>query len=150
MSTRSKAKVPPSVAAEVQKDIDDAIRRRDPASLRNFAAEAAASGMDQESARAFEIAAVIETKAASSAHAELLKIKSALEPPEPTQAQLVAQWDAMAMGVTRSSFDRTEFEDLERERIAERNKQLAQRDRQREAERRRQIGEDEPEPWWRR
>jgi hypothetical protein len=47
MSTRSKAKVPPSVAVDVQADIDDAIRRRDLGSLRNFADEARASGLDQ-------------------------------------------------------------------------------------------------------
>jgi hypothetical protein len=122
------ATIPEEIALDLLRDIDSAIRHRDAASLRNFAAEAAASGMDQESARAFEIAAVIETKAAD----ELLRIKAALAPTPPTQAQLAAAFDRLVM--ERSS---GASEDLLHQRAENMNAVLRERNRRAEESRRR-------------
>jgi hypothetical protein len=163
VTIRSKVKIPPLAAADLQNDLDDAIKRRDVESIRRFSREAELSGMDQEAARGFELANVIEAKAGDrayqridalerpSARAELTRIKSALGASPPSQADLVRAFDVMLMNQA-APFDRDQMPDLERRRSEESNCQLAERRRKDEEERARQAArhEPEPEPWWRR
>lgn len=105
-----------------------------------------------KSARAAEIADVLEGKAG--ARDEVLRLKAALEPREPTQADLVARFDAeqLAAAMDRGApFDASTFEAHEAERAAEANRQLRERNRQHEAQRAAEVTQDEqPEtPWWR-
>jgi hypothetical protein len=135
------ATVPEEIALDLLRDIDSAIRHRDPASLRNFADEAARSGMDQEAARAREIADVM-TKADRD---ELVRIKSALESPPPSQADLVRRYDQeqlVAMANRGSPFSVNDFERLEAERAAEANRQLAAKQRRSEEQRAAQVAHD--------
>ena len=161
----TKPRVAPWIQDEVRRDIEDAISRKDPVSLRSFGAEAEASGMLEESSRAYETAGLIESwlakekraellriKAASTAssRAETTRIKSVSEPLAPSQADLARAFDAMWMNQA-APFDRVETPDLERRRVEHQNKQLAEKNRQAE-ERARQVADDgEPEvPYWRR
>lgn len=70
------------------------------------------------------------------------RVKAGARPaprPEPDVAAMLRAQDAEQMA-SAGPFDRTEFEELERERTAEANRQLAERNRQLEAERRRRVG----------
>jgi hypothetical protein len=130
------------VAVDFLRDIDAAIRHRDAAQLRNFAYEAAASGLDQEATRCREIADVIESKAGASAREELTKIKAALQPPPPSQSDLVARWDSeqLAAAMSRGApFNVNTFEADEARRAAEQNRQLAARQRRHEEKRAAQV-----------
>jgi hypothetical protein len=132
-------------AIQVIRDIDDAVARRDVVMLRQFAAEAARSGMDQESSRAFEIADVIESKATTSARDELLRIKAALEPRQPSQADLVRRYDAeqLAAAAARSApFDVNTYEADEARRAEAQNAQLARANRRAEEQRAAQAARD--------
>jgi hypothetical protein len=143
--TRSRIKtatIPEWVALDLLRDIDSAIRHRDAAQLRNFAAEAVASGMDQEAARAREIVDVIEAKAGASAREELLRIKAALQPPPPSQADLVRRYDTeqlAAMANRGAPFSVNDFEENERRRVEEANLQLAAKQRRHEEQRAAQV-----------
>lgn len=96
--------------------------------------------MDQQASRAREILALLESKAATSARDEVTKIKSALRPPPPSQAQLVAAWDRMAMGNLGSGTP----EDLERRRAEHENARLAEMNSRGVEERTRQAAD---KPW---
>jgi hypothetical protein len=82
----TKPGVEPWVAELVRQDIESAIQSKDPGSLRNYAAEAEASGMPEEAERAFEVASLIESWMAKNNRAELLRIKSAMAPTPPSQS----------------------------------------------------------------
>jgi hypothetical protein len=139
------ATIPEHAAIEVIRDIDSAIERRSIVEIRAFAREAELSGMDQEAARAREIADLIEAKAGASGREELLWIKSAIEPPEPTQSELARAFDQeqLAAASSRSApFSVNDHERLEAERAAEANRQLAARARRHEAQRAAQAARD--------
>jgi hypothetical protein len=134
------ATIPEEIAIQVLRDIDDAVARRDPASLRNFAEEASRSGMDQEASRARELADVM-TKADRD---ELTKIKAALETPEPTEADLVRAFDAkqLAAMFNGGPFNVNTFEADEARRAEESNRQLRERQRRSEEQRAAQAAHD--------
>jgi hypothetical protein len=139
------AKIDELAAVSLIADIDDAVQRRSVEELRAFGREAELSGLDQEASRAFEIADVIETKSAAAARDEVLRIKSALEPAPPTQAELVRQWDSeqLAAAMSRGApFDVNTFDRLERERAEIQNAQLAEKQRRHEEQRRAQVAQD--------
>ncbi len=142
---RSKgASVPEWVALDLLRDIDAAVRDRDPGQLRNFAYEAQASGLDQESARCSELADVIEGKSGA-AREELLRIKAAIAPKPPTQRELVRRYDQeqlVAMANRGSPFSVNDHERLEAERAAEANRQLAAKQRRSEEQRAAQVAHD--------
>jgi hypothetical protein len=147
VSTRSKVKIPPLAARELQRDIDSAIQRRSVVEIRAFAREAELSGMDQEAQRAYEIADVIEAKSKTSARAELLRIKAALEPRPPSQSELVREFDLQMME-RATPFSTADFEENEARRVEIRNAQLRQQQQEAEAQRARQLGElDTERPW---
>ena len=146
----TKPGVEPWVAELVRQDIESAIQSKDPGSLRNYAAEAEASGMPEEAERAFEVASLIESWMAKNNRAELLRIKSAMAPTPPSQSELIQAfhklvWDRAA------PFSTATYEEDEARRVQAQNEQLAERDRMFE-EQRRQSAPDEPgpTPWWRR
>jgi hypothetical protein len=136
------ATVPEWVALDLLRDIDAAVRDRDPARLRNFADEAARSGMDQEASRARELADVM-TKANRD---ELIRIKSALESSPPSAEDLVRRYDQeqlVAMANRGSPLSVNDHERLEAERAAEANRQLAEKQRRHEEQRRAQVAQHE-------
>lgn len=151
LRTRAKgATIPEDAAIEVIRDIDSAIARRDLVSLRAFGREAELSGLDAEGARAREIANLLEASSIESKANDTPARPR--RPAPPTQAQLVARFDAeqlAAMG-RGGPFDVNTFEATERERVEEQNRQLAERNRRHEEQRRRQVGKPQAEPWWRR
>lgn len=84
-----------------------------------------------------------------------VKAQTRLQPwvkvaPRPDIAEMYRQGADAEQVNSGGAFDRNESEALERERIASGNARLAEFNRRSEEERRRHIGEDEPEPWWRR
>jgi hypothetical protein len=132
------ATVPEWVAVDLLRDIDSAIRHRDSAQLRNFAYEAERSGMDQEAARCREIAEIIETKAAAAGRDEVIRLKAALRPPEPTQRDLAARYDQEQLTAAMNrqpSFSVNDFETQEAHRVAVQNELLRERQRQLEEQR---------------
>jgi hypothetical protein len=132
------------VTVDLLRDIDAAVAHRDAAQLRNFAYEAAASGLDQEATRCREIADVIEGSKAG-AREELLRIKSALQPPLPSQADLVRQYDMeqLATAMNRGSpFNVNTFEADEARRVEAQNEQLREKQRQLEEQRAAQVAAD--------
>lgn len=80
------------------------------------------------------------------------RVKAGARPvprPESDVAAMIRAETEEAMA-SAGPFDRVESERLERERVAEQNKQLAETQRRLEKERRRQVGEGESaRPWWR-
>jgi hypothetical protein len=79
----------------------------------------------------------------------VLRIKSAIATPEPTQSELAAAFDQMVFA-NEPPFDRTTSEDLEHRRVLEQNRQLAERQQRLEARRAPQVDDEQSEPWWRR
>lgn len=132
------ATIDEAAALDLINDIDDAVRRRSIVEIRAFAREAELSGLDQEASRAREIADVLESKAGASAREELLRIKSAIEPLGPTQADLVRRYDRefMARG---GSFSVNTFEADEARRVETQNEQLRKKQRRHEAQREAQV-----------
>jgi hypothetical protein len=145
------ATVPEEIALDLLRSIDSAVRDRDAGQLRNFAYEAQASGLDQEAARCEEIANLIEGKAG--ARDGLMRIKAAIESPEPTQADLAREYDRaqlVAMANHGSPFSVNSFEADEARRVEEANRQLAARQSRHEEQRRAQVAADaEPRGPWR-
>ena len=140
------ATIPEAAALDLINDIDDAVRRRDVVMLRRFAAEAQASGLDQESSRANELAALMS----KADRDELTRIKSALQPPRPTTAQLAAEFDRQWMAGSGARFSRTTSEADEHQRAEIANAALASKQRKLEESRARHVNEEPPErPWWR-
>jgi hypothetical protein len=140
------AKIDEFAAIQLVRDLDDAIKRRSLVEIRAFAREAELSGMDQEAARAREIATVIEGKATTSARDELLKIKAASQPAPLSQAQLAAQFDRqqLAAAMNRgSAFNVNTFDSFERERAEIANEQLRARLRRHEEQRAAQAARDQ-------
>lgn len=134
------ATIPEWVALDLLRDIDSAIRHRDAGSLRNFAREAALSGLDQEATRAREIADVIDQSKAG-ARDEVLRLKAALAPRQPSQADLVREFDRqqLAAAFNGGPFDVNTFEAREAARAAEGNRQLRERQRRHEEQRAAQV-----------
>jgi hypothetical protein len=147
MSTRIKARIPEAAMVDLANDIDDAISRRDLVSLAAFAAEAErTAGMDQLASRAREVLSLLESKSATAARDELLRIKAALEPPAPTQADLVRRWDSeqLAAAMSRGApFSVNTFEADEARRVETQNEQLREKLRRSEEQRRAQVAHDE-------
>jgi hypothetical protein len=146
----TKPGVEPWVAELVRQDIESAIQSKDPGSLRNYAAEAEASGMPEEAERAFEVASLIESWMAKNNRAELLRIKSAMAPTPPSQSELIQAFHKLVLD-RAAPFSTATYEEDEARRVQAQNEQLAERDRMFE-EQRRQSAPDEPgpTPWWRR
>ena len=81
------------------------------------------------------------------------RVKAGARPaprPEPDVAAMIRAETEEQMA-SAGPFDRTEFEELERRRVEEANKQLAETQRRLEEERRRRVGRNEQteRPWWR-
>jgi hypothetical protein len=94
-----------------------------------------------QAARAREVLSLLESKSAAADRAELLKIKAALRPPEPSQADLVREFvrQAMAAAFNGGPFDASTFEAHERERVEAQNAQLARARRRAEEQRAAQV-----------
>ena len=113
----------------------------------------------QLAGRAAELAPLLESKAASS---ELLKIKAELEPPAPTDAELVRRFDESQAMYDRTSYPSTEARIAAyREREANETARLNEIRQSEEASRRAQVeleqaraewadAEKAKLPWWRR
>jgi hypothetical protein len=152
--TRIKARISEAAMVDLANDIDSAIERRDLVSLAAFAREAElTAGMDQAAARAREVLSLLESKAATSARDELLRIKAALRPPAPSQADLARAFDVeqLAEMMNRGApFSVNSFEADEARRVEEANRQLAARQSRHEEQRRAQVAADaEPRGPWR-
>ena len=91
------ATIPEWVALDLLRDIDSAIRHRDAGSLRNFAREAALSGLDQEATRAREIADVIDQSKAG-ARDEVLRLKAVSHLGSPRRPISCAEFDPATAG----------------------------------------------------
>jgi hypothetical protein len=139
------ATVPEEIAVDLLRSIDAALSDRDAAQLRNFAYEAERSGLDQEATRCREIAEIIETKAAAAGRDEVLRLKAALRPPSPSQADLARAFDAeqlaamMSRGAPFSGVNT--FEADEARRVEAMNEQLREKQRQLEEQRAAQVAQ---------
>ena len=149
MTDRSRIKIEPWVADLVRKDIEDSIKRRDVGSLRDFAAEARASGMLEEARRGFEVAALLESWEAKAGRAELVKIKASLDRVlQPTPEQLVAAFDRDQMS-RGAPFSTADYEATEHQRVQVANERLRRMNEQAVEQRRAQVGDEQPgSPWW--
>jgi hypothetical protein len=143
---RSKARISEAAMADLARDIDSAIERRDLVSLAAFAREAELTfGMDQQAARAREVLSLLESKAAAAGRAEVLRLKASLrDVSEPTQDELVREFDrqALAAAFGGGPFSVNDHEQKEAERVAVQNAMLAAKQRRHEQQRAAQVARD--------